>query len=266
MNRIKYIFVAFAIFATFSCDTVPLTGRKQLTLLPDSQVNTMALTQYHQFLSSNKVEPATNASSERVRNVGTRLATAITQYLNSKGLGSRVADYKWEFNLVESKEINAWCMPGGKVVVYSAILPLCQDDAGLATVMGHEIGHAIARHGNERMSQQMIAQGLQAVGDVAIMNRNPQYVGAFNTAFGLGTTLGVTLPHSRTQESEADHLGLIFMAMAGYDPNSALGFWERMAALSKGSKSAFFSDHPSDQKRIADIQRLMPEALSYYKR
>lgn len=223
----------------------------------------MALVQYRQFLTSNKVEPATTASAERVRNVGNRLSTAITRYLNSKGLGDRVAGYTWEFNLVQSKEVNAWCMPGGKVVVYSGIIPICQNDDGLATVMAHEIGHAIARHGNERMSQQMVAQGLEQAGDMAL-STNPTYVNVFNTAFGLGANYGVILPHSRLQESEADHLGLIFMSMAGYNPNSALLFWQRMAAASKSNQSAFFSDHPSDQQRINAIQKLMPEAMKYY--
>lgn len=264
MKRFLVAFT-FLVFFLSSCDTVPLTGRRQLTLLSDDQVNSMALVQYNQFLTSNKVEPATTASSERVRRVGNRLATAITQYLTNKGLGDRVAGYKWEFNLVESKEVNAWCMPGGKVVVYSGILPLCQDDAGLATVMAHEIGHAIARHGNERMSQQLVAQGIEQVGDIALSS-NSQYVGMFNTAFGLGAQYGVILPHSRLQESEADHLGLIFMSMAGYDPNSSLAFWQRMAAASKNSQSSFFSDHPSDQQRINDIQKLMPEAMKFYRR
>jgi len=263
MKRLFIALFCLALFLT-ACDTVPLTGRRQLTLLSDDQVNSMALVQYNQFLTSNKVEPASSSNTEKVKRVGNRLAASITQYLNDKGLGDRVSGYKWEFNLVESKEVNAWCMPGGKVVVYSGILPLCQDDAGLATVMAHEIGHAIARHGNERMSQQMVAQGIEQAGDIAL-NTNSQYVNIFNTAFGLGAQYGVILPHSRLQESEADHLGLIFMSMAGYDPHTSLYFWQRMAVASKNNESPFFSDHPSDQQRINDIQKLMPEAMKFYR-
>jgi len=248
-----------------SCSTVPLTGRKQLNLLSDNQVNTLALSQYHDFLSTNTVVPINTRDAERIKGIGNRLATAIGSYLQSKGLGNRIEGYNWEFNLVESKQINAWCMPGGKVVVYTGILPLCISDEGLATVMGHEIAHAIARHGNERMSRAMVAQGIEVVGDV-LLSKSPQNINIFNTAFGVADQVGSELPHSRLQESEADHLGLIFMALAGYDPHEAISFWQRMAQNSGASKSIFLSDHPSDETRIADLEKLLPEALTYYKK
>jgi predicted Zn-dependent protease len=253
----------FGLLVLTSCSTVPLTGRRQLNLLSDNQVNSLALTQYQQFISANPVVEATSPEAERVTRIGNRLASAITKYLSGKGLSDRIAGYNWEFKLVQSKQINAWCMPGGKVVVYTGILPLCQDDNGLATVMGHEIAHAIARHGNERMSRALVEQGIETAADVALSNTSTN-INIFNSAFGVATSVGSELPHSRLQESEADHLGLIFMALAGYDPKAALAFWGRMANLSKQEGSIFLSDHPSDATRIADIQKLLPEANQYY--
>lgn len=247
-----------------SCSRVPITGRSQLHLVPESQLDQMALTEYHSFLSQNKVVPSTSSQSQMVERVGQRLAQAITQYLNQHGYGDRVANYHWEFHLVESKEANAWCMPGGKVVVYTGILPYTRDEAGLAVVMGHEIAHAIAQHGAERMSEQLLQQtGGEAL--AIFMNEKPQATrDAFLQAYDIGSTVGVMLPHSRKQESEADHLGLIFMALAGYDPHAALDFWQRMAQANTGQIPAFLSDHPSDAQRIADIRKWIPEAMKYY--
>lgn len=249
-----------------SCSQVPITGRKQLNLIPESTMDAMALTQYQSFLSQNKVVSTAGTdrhNAEMVKRVGSRIAGAVTQYLDQNGMGDRVANYHWEFNLVENKEANAWCMPGGKVVVYTGILPLTQDENGLAVVLGHEISHAIAQHGNERMSDALIAQGIE-VGGGLLTERNPQAQNIFLQAFGLGGPLGM-LAFSRRQESEADHLGLIFMAIAGYDPRGALIFWKRMEAASGSSHPpVLLSDHPADDKRIADIERLMPTALKYY--
>lgn len=251
---------------TISCAKNGITGRSQLSLVSEKELETTAVGQYQSFLSTNKVvSSSANKDAEMVKRVGTRIANAITAYYDSKGLGSELKDYKWEFNLVDSREVNAWCMPGGKVVVYTGILPVTQNEAALAIVLGHEITHAVAGHGRERMSQAMVAEGLQIAGNVALSN-DPQAVNIFNSVYGPGAQVGVLLPNSRKQELEADHYGLIFAAMAGYNPEEAIRFWQRMAKLSGANGSpAFLSDHPSDEDRIKKLQGLMPEALRYYK-
>lgn len=265
-NEMKKYFIPLVFMLLFitSCARVPLTGRRQLNLIPESTMNQMALTQYQSFLTSNKVvtNPG-NRDVEMVRRVGNRIATAVTKYLDANGMADRVAGYHWEFNLVDSKEANAWCMPGGKVVVYTGILPITQNEAGLAVVLGHEISHAIARHGNERMSEALVAQGIEVAGSVAL-DKNPQTRDIFLQAFGVGGNLGM-LAFSRRDELEADQLGLMFMAMAGYDPRAAIPFWQRMENMSQGQQPPeFLSDHPSDENRVAQIERLMPTALKYY--
>src|SRR4030095_5315693 len=212
--------ILLAIFLPLSflaCKTNSITGRNQLDLVPEAEVQAMALTQYKEFLSKNPVVPSGNANQEMVRRVGSRLATAVTKYYNEHGAGDELKGYTWEFNLVESKDVNAWCMPGGKVVVYTGLLPITQNETALAIVLGHEITHAVAGHGRERMSQLMLAQGIQVAGNVALSN-NPQTVNIFNQVYGPAAQIGVLLPYSRKQESEADHYGLIFAAMAGYNP------------------------------------------------
>lgn len=266
----KKIFIVGATvigLAFSSCSTVPLTGRSRLNLVSDDQVLPMAFQAYNTFLTENKtaVLPASNAQASKVKVIGNKLITAVKAYMNNNNYANLIKDYKWEVNLVESKELNAWCMPGGKIVVYTGILPVTKDDAGLATVMGHEIAHAIAGHSAERMSQEMVSQGLGTVGNVALSN-NPKSQSLFNTLYGVGTPL-MMLKYSRNQELEADKLGLIFMAMAGYNPQNATAFWQRMAAASAGSQkpAEFLSTHPSDATRIAQIQRDIPEAMKYYK-
>lgn len=249
-----------------SCTTVPLTGRKQLNIIPGSQMLSLSDQQYTDFIKSNKIS-ADKKNTAMVNTVGRKIAAAVEQYMTQNGMADQLQGYKWEFNLVESKEINAWCMPGGKVVVYTGILPLTKDETGLAVVLGHEISHAVAQHGDERMSQGLIAQ----LGGMALqeaLSSKPQETQAlWMSAFGVGAQYGALLPFSRTQESEADHLGLIFMAMAGYDPQKALDFWTRMAQQSQGSAPPeFLSDHPSDQNRIDAIKNELPEAQKYYKR
>ena len=247
-----------------SCSSVPLTGRKQLSLIPSSQMQSMSYQQYGDFLKSNTLS-TNQAQIQLVRTVGGRIKSAVVRYMTENGFGDRLSGYAWEFNLVESKEVNAWCMPGGKVVVYTGILPITRDDAGLAVVLGHEIAHAIAEHGGERMSQQLLTQ----FGGVALselLRSKPQETqNLWLGLFGAGAQVGVLLPYSRTHESEADHLGLIFMAMAGYNPNTAVEFWERMAA-GKGGQAPpeFLSTHPSDATRIAQIKQNIPEAMNYY--
>lgn len=252
------------IFMVESCSRVPLTGRKQLNLIPEATMDQMAVSQYRSFLSSNQVVSSTsNKNAQMVKRVGSRIAAAVTKYLTQHNMADRVADYHWEFNLVEDKQANAWCMPGGKVVVYTGLLPITKNETALAVVLGHEISHAIARHGNERMSQQLVAQGIQMAGAVAL-DKNPQVQNLFLQSFGIGGNLGL-LAFSRRDELEADELGLIFMAMAGYDPREAIPFWQRMANMSKGAAPPeFLSSHPSDERRIAQIKRLMPTAMKYY--
>lgn len=246
------------------CSTVAITGRKQLNLIPDGEMLSMSSQQYNGFLKENP-KSSDSAQARLVRKVGGRIQGAVEQYFRDKGLASELDGYAWEFNLVQSDEVNAWCMPGGKVVFYSGILPVCQDETGIAVVMGHEVAHAVAKHGAERMSQGMLTQMGGMALSAALQSKPEQTQQLWMTAFGLGAQFGVLLPHSRGQESEADHLGLIFMAMAGYDPGSAVAFWQRMAAKSGGEKPPeFMSTHPSDDTRINDIKALLPEAMKYY--
>ncbi|WP_231464994.1 M48 family metallopeptidase [Pedobacter sp. Leaf132] len=251
-----------------SCSTVPLTGRSRFDLVSNDQVLPMAFQAYSTFLNENKstVLPASNAQALRVKTVGAKLISAVKSYMNSNNYGNLIADYQWEVNVVQNNEKNAWCMPGGKIVVYTGILPVTQDDAGLATVMGHEIAHAIAGHSAERMSNEMVAQGLGSIAGAAL-SKNPQVQSVFNAGYGIGGQVAM-LKFSRNQELEADRLGLIFMAMAGYNPQNATAFWNRMSAASAGAQkpAEFLSTHPSDATRIAQIQKYLPEAQQYYKK
>ena len=262
----KKIIIVSAIVALISCTKVPITGRRQMNLLPESEMMSMSLTSYQDFLSKNKKLPDSDSRTELVRKVGNNIANAVQQFmLSNKKYANRVEGFKWEFNTVDDKTINAWCMPGGKVVVYTGLLPITQDEASLAIVMGHEIAHAIARHGNERMSQGMLVQ-LGGIGLAVATSSQPAVTqDIFNQSYGVASGLG-TLAYSRKHESEADKLGLVFMAMAGYDPSIAPAFWERMAASSTGQKPPeLLSTHPSDETRIKDIRAFLPEAMKYYK-
>ncbi len=264
----KKLFIPlFSIIAFTSCSTNGVTGRKQLTLFPESTLQQQALSQYQSFLSENKVvSQNTSKDAEMVRRVGSRIAQAITTYYaNNPAVKKQLDAYKWEFNLVDNKEVNAWCMPGGKVVVYTGLLPVTQNEAALAVVLGHEITHAVAQHGNERMSQVAIAQGLEVAGNIFTQN-NQKANSIFNNVFAPGAQVAVLLPNSRNQEYEADHYGLIFSAMAGYNPQEAITFWQRMAKAGSANKPPeFLATHPSDENRISRIQGYMDEALSYYK-
>jgi len=262
----KFIILALLWPLQESCSTNAVTGRKQLSLFPESTLQQEALSQYRSFLNQSKVlSTSNNRDAEMVRRVGSRIANAITSYYSAKGLSQELNGYNWEFNLVDNKEVNAWCMPGGKVVVYTGLLPITQNEAALAVVLGHEITHAVAHHGNERMSQVALAQGLQVAGDIFTQN-NQKANTIFNNVFGPGASLGVLLPNSRKQEYEADRFGLVFAAMAGYNPREAVAFWQRMSQAGGGNKPPeFLATHPSDENRIAKINDHMEEALKYYK-
>ena len=265
-NSIKTfaILLITAILAN-SCSTVPLTGRKQLSLIPESELIAMSLTSYSDFLKENSLS-TNRANTALVQDVGRKISAAVDKYFSDNNMSASLNGYQWEFNLIEDSTPNAWAMPGGKVVIYTGLLPYTQDANGLAVVVSHEIAHAVARHGSERMSQQLLAQfGNVALGE-ALRNKPEQTQVIFGTAFGLGTQLGVMLPYSRQHELEADRLGLIFMAMAGYDPQTAIAFWTRMASMGGQSPPEFLSTHPSDATRIQNIQKVMPEALSFYKK
>ena len=265
IKRIIILFAALIISGLiYSCSTVPITGRSQLDLIPDNEMLSMSFQQYDQFLKDNK-ESTNKQQIALVKKVGKRVADAVEKYFSEHNLSNQLHGYKWEFHLIESKEANAWCMPGGKVVVYTGILPITKTESGLAVVLGHEIAHAVAKHGNERMSQGLLTQlGGMALSE-AIKNKPDLTQNIFMAAFGIGAQVGILLPYSRLQESEADHLGLIFMAMAGYDPHEALDFWQRMTTMQKGqSPPEFLSDHPSNESRIEKIKEEMPEAMKYY--
>lgn len=246
------------------CYKNPVTGRSSLNLVDDGTINSLSNQQYTTFLSQNK--PVGGTDAEVVKRVGNKLAAAINTYFSSKGQANALAGYKWEFNLVNSKEVNAWCMPGGKVVVYSGILPVTRTEAGLAVVMGHEIAHAIAKHGNERMSQGLVQQLGGVAVSVAVANKPAETRALYNSAYGVASNVGAILPFSRKHESEADEMGLIFMAMAGYDPNEAVSFWQRMAAQGGSKPPELLSTHPSDQTRISNIRSQIPKAMQYYKK
>lgn len=248
-----------------ACSTVLLTGRKQLLLVSDSEVLTSSFQSYKQFIDSVPAS-ADKKDAALVRQVGQKMATVVENYLKSNGKESEVANFAWEFNLVKNSSVNAFCMPGGKVVVYEGILPFTQNEVGLAVVLGHEIAHAVAKHSNERMSQQMLVQYGASLTDMLISDKPAKTRSAINTIYGLGAQYGVMLPYSRKHEYEADQLGLVFLAMAGYNPAEAISFWERMAANSQNSPIEFMSTHPSDANRIAKLKELLPEAMKYYKK
>ena len=267
MKMLKHFILLVITSTTFflSCSTVPLTGRSQLNMIPNNEMLAMSYQQYDQFLKENKIS-TNKAEVDMVKRVGVKIEKAVDKYLSDNNLSSRLSGYNWEFNLVEDDQVNAWCMPGGKVVVYTGILPVTNDEAGLAVVMGHEIAHAIAEHGNERMSQQLLQQ-VGAVGLLVAMKDEPAQTQAlWLSVYGVGTTVGVLLPYSRTQESEADHLGLIFMSMAGYDPHEATAFWQRMAKSGGATPPEFLSTHPSYNTRIKDLNDWIPEAMKYYRK
>ena len=268
MKKLKYLVMAAIAAVVFACGTtrtVPITGRKQNILVSDEQVLSLSNQEYTNYMKSAKLS-TNSANTAMVKRVGQRLATAVETYLNEHGMAADAKEYSWEFNLVQDKSVNAFCMPGGKIVVYEGLLPVTQDEASLAIVLGHEIAHAVAKHSAEQMSKQIKNQyGTQILGGVL------QAAGVSSTTTQLAQILAQkglqfrSLKYSRDHETEADRMGLIFAAMAGYDPNVAVAFWQRMSQGSSSNQNDMFSDHPSDAKRIAAIKAEMPEALKYYK-
>jgi len=262
----KVVFLLAAGMICYACATVPVTGRSQLSLVSNSEIIPMAAQQYDEVLKKGPIS-TNKEQSDMVKRVGLKIQKAVEQYMAEKGASSELEGFVWEFNLIDDPQtVNAWCMPGGKVAFYTAIMPICKDENGVAVVMGHEVAHAIANHGRERMSTGLVQQfGLSTLG--AAMGQNPGLTSQiFAQAVGYGSQLGM-LSFSRKHESEADKIGLIFMAMAGYDPQEAPKFWERMSASSGGQKPPeWLSTHPSDDTRIRDLNAAMPEALKYYKK
>jgi len=262
MKRLQLPALAAILLLSFSCTRVPITNRAQMNLFPESEMMALSLKSYKEFLAKSQVVPPSDPQTVLVKKVGNKIATAVNAHMKQIGKQKRVAGYVWEFNLVrEDKTVNAWCMPGGKVAVYTGLLPVTADETGLAVVMGHEVAHAIARHGNERMSQQAAVQvGGSVVGATAGQNQV-----LFEKLYGVGATLG-TLAYSRKHETEADKLGLVFMAVSGYDPSKAVEFWQRMSKMGGGKVPELLSTHPSDETRIKDIQKFLPTAMKYYKK
>ncbi|MBA2328897.1 MAG: M48 family metallopeptidase [Bacteroidota bacterium] len=255
------------VVALVGCSTNPVTNRKQFTLVSEQELQSMANQQYRQFLGSNPVVSASsNKDAAMVRRVGNRLASAVTSYYKANNLPNVLDGYKWEFNLVRDNSANAWAMPGGKVVVHTGLLPITQNEAALANVLGHEISHAIFRHGNERMSQGLVQQLGGAALSVALANRPAQTQNLFMQAFGVGSAVGVLLPFARKHELEADRYGMRWAAMAGYNPQEAINLWRRMEQqASAGRPPDFLSTHPSEGRRIQELERYLPEARKYYK-
>lgn len=263
--KLKNIIVAFGTVVLFlSCSTNPFTGKKTLALVPNSQIFPTSFAQYDQFLNENKVVKGT-AEANMVKNIGQKIAVAAERWLNANGFQGYLEGYEWEYTLVDDKTVNAWCMPGGKIVVYTGIIPVAKTEAGLAAIMGHEVSHALANHGQQRMSAGMVQQLGAVASNVAI--KDPQTLNLFNQAYGVGTQVGVMLPFSRGHESEADEIGLYLMAIAGYDPNEAAELWKRMSAQSGGqAPPEFLSTHPSNETRIKNIEALAPKAKAEAKK
>lgn len=253
------IFIGLVFVLIVSCAKNPFTGKSTMAFVPNSQIFPLSFQHYDQFLSENKVIKGT-ADAKRITTIGMKIKTAAERYLNANGNSGYLDGYEWEYNLVESKELNAWCMPGGKIVFYTGILPVCKDDAGIAAVMGHEVAHALANHGQQRMSAGLLQQ-LGAVGtQIAVGNKSPETQAMIMQAYGVGSNIGGMLPFSRSHESEADMIGLTLMAIAGYNPENAVALWERMSALGGQAPPEILSTHPSNATRIKELTALVPGA------
>ncbi len=261
----KLISIIVLLLWVVACKVNPITGRRQFQVIPNSQLIPLSFQNYDDVLSNSKVIKS-GKQAIRIRRVGKKIQAAVEKYYTDKGIQNQLEDFEWEFNLIEDKAMNAWCMPGGKVAFYTGILPVCESDAGIAVVMGHEIAHAVANHGGERMSQGLIANlGLSAL-SVAVEEKPELTNQLILQAAGIGTQIGM-LKFSRKHESESDQMGLIFMAMAGYNPHEAPKFWKRMNNATGGAKSPeFLSTHPHPNTRIKDLNKWIPDAMKYYKK
>lgn len=260
MKRYAYIITGLLLGVALSCATNPFSGKRTLALVPDSQILPSAFAQYSAFLKENKVVTGT-ANAKLVESVGTKIKNAAERYLNANGYQGYLKDYQWEYRLIDSKDVNAWCMPGGKIVVYTGILPITKNEAGLATVMGHEVAHALANHGQQRMSAGLLQQLGAAGTQIALGNQSAETQALAMQAYGAGSQVLGMLPFSRSHESEADEIGLTLMAIAGYNPDESVLFWGRMSANSGGAAPPeFMSTHPSDQTRMNNLKRLIPIA------
>ena len=265
MKRFKLTTLLLALFLLAGCSSVPLTGRKQVLLVSDSEVLSSSLTQYNDYIKTAKKSTNTTQTAMVVR-VGKKIAAATEAYLKANGMSSEIKNFAWEFNLVQDAQVNAFCMPGGKIVVYEGLMKLVSSDDELAVVIGHEVAHAVAKHSNERMSQQVMAQYGAAILGAVVSDKSVAVQKAAETVYGIGAQYGVMLPFSRKHESEADYMGLVFMTMAGYNPDVAVGFWQKMSAGSGGSVPEFMSTHPSDATRIADIEKELPGIKAKYQK
>lgn len=260
MKKGLFFGISLLILIAIACATNPVTGKKTLALVSNSEIFASSFSQYGEFLKTNKVITGT-ADAKRVETVGMKIRAAAEKLLQSRGTQGELQGYAWEYKLVDNKEVNAWCMPGGKIVFYSGILPICKDEAGMATVMGHEVAHALANHGQQRMSAGLAQQVGAGVAQAAVGGKSAETQALVMQAYGIGTTVGGMLPFSRSHETEADEIGLILMAIAGYNPETSIAFWERMSAKSGGSAPAeLLSTHPSDATRIANLKKLIPKA------
>ena len=257
MKKVISVFLIILFF--YACSTVPITNRKQVSLVTTDQILPASLARYSKELKETPLSRDVKKTA-MVKNIGNNLAAAVDKFLRENGKSAEADAYQWEFNLFEKNEENAWCLPGGKVAIYSGILPICKNEDGLAAVMGHEIAHAFAHHGEERMSEAMLVQ----IGGVAVAatTSNDKNAQIYNMAYGLGSSLGM-LAFSRTHETEADKLGMVFMIMAGYDPEEAVHVWERMAARDKASPPVILATHPSDQQRVNTLRAFLPQAREY---
>ena len=261
----KVILISLVATVLAACSTVMITGRKQFNIVSDSEILSESSIAYNDFIKTAPISKNA-ANTAMVKQIGNKISAAVETYMRDNGMSADLKNYSWEYNLVQSDEINAFCMPGGKIVVYEGILPVTQNEAGLAVVIGHEVAHAVAKHSNERMSQQIAVQLAGAGADILLSQKSAATRNAVGTLYGIGSQVGVILPYSRKHEFEADRLGMIFMAMAGYDPNQAVDFWQRMSASGSSTPMEFLSTHPSDNSRIAKMKEVLPEALKYYKK
>lgn len=265
--KIKHVlWFLFTLIVMQACKIVPVTGRKQLNMVPNSMIQAMAFTQYDSVVKVSATLSQYDKRAQLVTNVGSKIQHAVESYMQQNNMSKEIKNFKWEFNTINENIMNAWCMPGGKVVVYTGLLPVTQNETALAVVMGHEIAHAIARHGNERMSQALLINFGGLVLEEALKEKKGETQALFLGLYIVGSNLALALPNSRMQESEADKLGLIFMSMAGYDPAEAISFWQRMSANNKNNIPQFLSTHPSDETRIKKLSALIPEIKTkYYK-